>query len=109
MSLNVLDATVGELRAGLLEGRLTSEHIVSEYFSQIEQHNTNGLGVRALISTAPRDSVLAQARVLDAERKEKGPRSPFHGIPILVKVCIRLLADHPDCGANNHDARRTLS
>ncbi|EGX88875.1 amidase, putative [Cordyceps militaris CM01] len=85
MSLNVLDATVGELRAGLLEGRLTSEHIVSEYFSQIERHNINGLGVRALISTAPRESVLTQARALDAERKEKGPRGPFHGIPILIK------------------------
>src|SRR5258708_31757331 len=28
---------------------------------------------------------LETARVLDAERKAKGPRSPLHGVPILVK------------------------
>lgn len=109
MSLNVLDATVVELRAALVEGRLTSERIISEYLSQIERHNTNGLAVRALISTAPRESVLAQARALDVERKEKGPRGPFHGIPILVKVCIYQLADCPGYEANHHYFHRTLS
>jgi hypothetical protein len=83
---DVLNANVADLRAELAAGKLTSVDLVTEYLAQIEKHNFEGLGLRALISTAPKDSVLTQARALDAEREEKGPRGPFHGIPILVKV-----------------------
>jgi amidase len=109
MSFDLLNANVADLRDGLVAGSLTSEDIVSEYLSQIERHNIDGLGVRALVSTAPREIVLARARALDVERKEKGSRGPFHGIPILVKVCIHNSLDRLDYEVNHHDVHRTPS
>lgn len=34
------------------------------------------------------DSVLAQATLLDEERRTKGSRGGMHGIPILIKVSV---------------------
>jgi amidase len=30
-------------------------------------------------------NALKQARALDTERLKKGPRSPMHGIPVVIK------------------------
>lgn len=38
-----------------------------------------------MIETAPRNSVLSIAKGLDEERATNHIRSPFHGIPILIK------------------------
>lgn len=46
---------------------------------------TLGLGLRAIIETAPVDKVRAIAHRLDAERANSQVRSPLHGVPILVK------------------------
>ncbi|KAI1117380.1 putative amidase [Nemania sp. NC0429] len=85
-SVDVLNANVADLRTQLESGHLTSVQIVSDYLAQIEKHNINGLCVRGIISVAPRESVIAQAESLDEERRSKGPRGPFHGIPIVVKA-----------------------
>ena len=37
----------------------------------------------------------AEARALDAERKAKGPRSPLHGIPIVLKDLIDVAGEDP--------------
>ena len=39
--------------------------------------------MHAVITLNPK--ALETARALDAERKAKGPRSPLHGIPIVLK------------------------
>jgi amidase len=39
--------------------------------------------LRAVLELNP--DALAIARDLDLERKEKGPRSPMHGVPVLIK------------------------
>ncbi|KAI0206452.1 putative amidase [Astrocystis sublimbata] len=88
-SIDVLNATVAGLRTQLESGNLTSVQIVSDYLAQIEKHNTNGLGVRGIISVAPRKSVISQAESLDAERRSKGPRGPFHGIPIVDNLMTK--------------------
>lgn len=52
-------------------------------FSRIEEVNLQDLELRAVIETD--SSVLEQAHVLDFERLIYGPRSPLHGIPVLLK------------------------
>jgi hypothetical protein len=85
-SFDVLTTHVVALQTLLDSGRLTSVHLVEEYLAQIERHNVAGMAVRALISVAPRVSLLKQASDLDIERKIRGRRGPMHGIPVIVKV-----------------------
>lgn len=82
---DVLSTTATQLRELLDHGKLTSVQIVTEYRSQISKHNIHGLGLRAIICTAPEDILLARAQQLDAERASGRVRSPLHGIPIVIK------------------------
>ena len=68
---------------------ITSAEIVSKYLDQIEKHNHAGINLNAIISTAPKESVLEHAKQLDKERQSGKVRGPFHGVPILLKVSIR--------------------
>jgi hypothetical protein len=85
-SFNVLTTHVVALQTLLDSGRLTSVHLVEKYLAQIGRHNVAGMAIRALISIAPRVSLLKQASDLDVERKNRGKRGPMHGIPVIVKV-----------------------
>jgi hypothetical protein len=67
-------------------GSLTSVDVVNAFLTQIAQHNHNGMKLRAVIDAAPWDLAIKQAEMLDKEGLSKGPRSPLHGIPFLVKV-----------------------
>lgn len=82
MAFNVLTTTASDLQNLLVQNKLTSVQIVQSYFTQIDRHEPF---LNALISLAPRSKVLAIAAALDAERQTSGPRSPFHGIPIVLK------------------------
>ncbi len=53
------------------------------YPKRIEAYDKPGPGINAVITLNPK--ALEQARALDKERKTKGPRSPIHGVPILLK------------------------
>jgi len=82
-SFELEEATIAQLQAGLGSGAYTSVALVDQYLSRIEQLNHKGPELRAVIEVNPDAHEIADA--LDAERKEKGPRGPLHGIPILVK------------------------
>jgi amidase len=82
---DVLTTTVIDLLALLDKGELSSEEVVSSYLDQIERHNIEGMGIRALISVAPRSSVIAQARELDKERAKGQLRGGLHGVPLIIK------------------------
>jgi amidase len=77
------EATIAGLQDMMTKGRATSESLVSLYLKRIAQIDRSGPGLNAVIETNP--DALAIARELDRERKEKGPRGPLHGIPILIK------------------------
>lgn len=79
-------ASVAELNAALAGGTLTSEKLVSLYLARIEAYDKQGPRVNCVISLNPK--ALEQARALDAERKAKGPRSPIHGLPVVLKDLI---------------------
>src|SRR5437660_12317758 len=81
--LELEDATIAELQAGMASGKYTARSITTAYLQRIEALDKKGPGLRSVLEANP--DALTQATALDAERKAKGPRGPLHGIPILVK------------------------
>ncbi len=88
-------ATVQDLARELDAGTLTSEELVRRYIARIEAYNTKGPALRAVIAVAP--NALERAKELDEERARTGPRSPLHGIPIIVKDTVDTI-DAPTSG-----------
>jgi amidase len=82
-SFDLEEVTISELKAGLRSGDHTSVSLVEKYLARIEELNLKGPMLRAVIEVNPDAYAIADA--LDAELKEKGPRGPLHGIPILLK------------------------
>ncbi|KAH8679299.1 amidase signature domain-containing protein [Ilyonectria robusta] len=85
---NLLTATATELRRLLDAGDCTSVDLVNLYFQQIAAHDRDGMKLHAMIATAPKHMVLAEARALDQEGRELGPSTRLHGIPIILKDLI---------------------
>ena len=77
------EATIAGLQEMMTSGKATSEKLVELYFERIDQIDRGGPRLNAVIEKNP--DALAIARELDRERKEKGPRGPLHGIPVLIK------------------------
>ncbi len=84
-SIDFLTVTVSDLLIQLETGQVTSEELVTSYLSRIDQHNYEGLNLRAVLETAPHNSVIQLAHTLDQERSKGVIRGPLHGIPILIK------------------------
>ncbi len=77
------EITIAELQQGMESGKLTARSIAKKYLARIEAIDKNGPALNSVIQTNP--DALAIADALDKERKEKGPRGPMHGIPVLIK------------------------
>jgi amidase len=77
---NVEEASITDLESALASGRITSVALVEQYTTRIG--NIDQL-VNSVIELNPDAPSIASS--LDKERKDKGPRSPLHGIPILIK------------------------
>jgi amidase len=77
------EKTIAELQDMMATGAETSESLVALYLKRIDEIDRGGPGLNAIIETNP--DALGIARELDRERKEKGPRGPLHGIPVLIK------------------------
>ena len=77
------EATIAGLQEMMASGKETSESIVALYLERIAAVDRAGPGLNAVIEVNP--EALSIARELDRERREKGPRGPMHGIPVLIK------------------------
>jgi len=77
------EMTVDAMQQALSTGRLTSRRITELYLARIDAIDTKGPTLGSVIETNP--DALSIADAMDKERKEKGPRGPLHGIPILIK------------------------
>lgn len=86
LELDLLTATVGDLRQLLTRGKVHSVDLVKNYLDQINRHNHKGMELNAVISTAPEEDVLQKAVDLDRERAEGRVRGSMHGIPVIIKV-----------------------
>src|SRR5262252_7894335 len=76
-------ATVADLNAAFDAGTLTAEKLVQMCLARIQAYDRQGPSLHAVITLNAK--ALDTARALDAERKAKGPRSPLHGIPVVLK------------------------
>ncbi|KAL7784958.1 putative amidase [Trichoderma ceciliae] len=86
--IDVLRTTATDLKAMLDKGLITSRVIVQVYLRQIRRHNSQGMGLNALIDVAPEGVLLAFADMLDSERAAGNLRGDYHGIPIVLKDTI---------------------
>jgi amidase len=76
-------ASIADINAAFERGVLTSEKLVQLYLKRIEAYDDRGPKINALISVNP--NALEIAKALDTERSRMGPRSPMHGIPVILK------------------------
>src|SRR5690349_17983007 len=82
-SVDLDQATIADLNAAFKGGTLTSEQLVQRFLARIEAYDRKGPSIHAILTLNPK--AVETARALDAERKAKGPRSPLHGIPLVLK------------------------
>src|SRR5580658_6898600 len=78
-------------------GRLSSKSQVEAYLARIDAIDRHGPAVNAVIEINP--DALKIAAELDRERQAKGPRSPLHGVPVLVKDNIDTAGMHTSAGS----------
>jgi amidase len=90
-------ATIADFNAAFNAGTLTAEKLTQMCLARIEAYDRKGPRLRAVLSVNPR--ALDVARALDEERRTKGPRSPLHGIPFVLKDNFDT-ADMPTTGGS---------
>ncbi len=82
-TFSLTTATIAEINAAFDAGALTSEQLVKLCLARIEAYDNDGPKLNAVILLNP--NAVKTAKSLDVERKEIGPRSPLHGVPVLLK------------------------
>jgi amidase len=83
--LDLASATIADLQAAMQSGALTSEKLTQLYLARIEAYDKKGPKINAVITLKARETALAEARALDAERKAGKIRSPLHGTVVVAK------------------------
>jgi amidase len=77
------EVTINELQERMTSSKITAHSLAERYLARIEEIDKKGPVLSSVIEVNP--DALAIAEALDEERKEKGPRGPMHGIPVLIK------------------------
>lgn len=78
-----VEASIQELQVELDSGNITSVDLVDLYLARIQAFDQAGPRLNSIAFINPQ--AREEARALDLERRQKGARSPLHGIPVLVK------------------------
>ena len=79
-AVQVEEASIADLQARMKSGKLTSRALTEAYLARIRKLDPK---LHSVIEVNP--DAVAIATKLDQERREKGPRGPLHGIPVLIK------------------------
>ena len=82
-TLGLSEATIADINEAFDAGTLSSEMLVERYLARIEAYDQAGPQLNAVLWV--NDNAIAMARALDRERRDSGPRSPLHGIPVVLK------------------------
>jgi amidase len=86
-ALTIEEATIADVQAAYLSGRLTAHQVVAAYLARIEAYDKQGPYINSIINLNPK--ALAEADALDAKLKSGGKLvGALHGVPVLVKDCI---------------------
>lgn len=78
--IDVVELTVDDVQSAYASGRLTAVELTQAFLDRIAQYEER---YNAFISMNP--DALRIAAELDAEYASSGPRSPLHGVPIVIK------------------------
>jgi len=81
--LNVVEATIADLRTALEWGDVTSVGLVQAYLDRIDTFDKNGPCLNAVPVLNP--DALAEAKASDARRAKGNTRGPLDGIPYTAK------------------------
>jgi amidase len=79
-AVDVVELTAQDIQAGLAASTYTSVDLVTAYLARINQYEST---YNAFIAMNP--AALTDAAALDAEYALTGPRSPLHGVPVVIK------------------------
>ncbi len=74
---------IADLHAAMEGGSLSAEELTVACLDRIGHLDRQGPCLRAVLEINPEARCVARA--LDAERRERGPRGPLHGVPVLLK------------------------
>jgi len=77
------ELSIADLQQALQSGKYNSRQLVEKYSDRISDIDKKGPALSSVIELNPDAEQIATA--LDRERKERGPRGPLHGIPMLIK------------------------
>src|SRR5687767_8613824 len=77
------ELTIPDLQRGMQSGKYSAKSLVEKYTDRINEIDRKGPTLKSVLELNPDAEAIAAA--LDRERKERGPRSALHGIPILIK------------------------
>jgi len=77
------EMTIDAMQQAMTQGTQTARGLTELYLARIEALDKKGPALGSVLETNPDALTIADA--LDKERKEKGPRGPLHGIPVLIK------------------------
>src|SRR5258706_782853 len=81
--VDIVEAPVAALQEAMSAGRITSRQLTAQYLNRIKAIDKAGPRINSVIEVI--HDALAIAAALDKERKERGPRGPLQGIPVLLK------------------------
>jgi Asp-tRNA(Asn)/Glu-tRNA(Gln) amidotransferase A subunit family amidase len=79
-AIDVVELTVEDVQAGYASARFTAVGLTRAFLERIARHENR---YNAFISMNP--AALQIAAALDAEYATSGPRSPLHGVPVVIK------------------------
>ena len=82
-TFDLTTATIEDINKAFDAGALNSEQLVSLSLARIAAYDAAGPKLSAVMLLNP--NAMERARTLDAERMDKGRRSPLHGIPVVLK------------------------
>lgn len=82
-TFNVVEASIGRLRAALESGEVTSEELVRLYLERIEKYDSSGISLNALVVMNP--DAVADAQASDRRRAAGFTLGPLDGIPYTAK------------------------
>ena len=81
--MNVVEASIADLRRALERGEITSVGLVEIYLDRIERFDRNGPRLNAVPVLNP--AALSEAAASDARRQRGQTRGPLDGIPYTAK------------------------
>lgn len=90
----IRETTIEAIQAAFASGELTALELTMRYMERIAAFDQSGMKINSVLEINP--DALDIAEALDREYAQKGPRSPMHGIPVLLKDNI-----------NTHDKMHT--